>query len=399
MDSGPSNNRSSCRITERVRTLAPSGIRRFFDLVEAMPEAISLGIGEPDFTTPWRVSEAGIFSLERGHTHYTPNRGIGALRNAIAQYLQRRFGMEYDPKEEILVTVGGSEAIDLALRVLIEAGDGVVVPEPCFVSYCACATLARGTPITIATHAEDEFRLLDTQVAQAVREGNGRARALLFGYPNNPTGAVMHREDLLPVAQVAKIHDLIVISDEIYAELNYGAPHASIAGLEGMKERTILVSGFSKAFAMTGWRLGYVCGPADLIDAMTKIHSYTAMCCPTTAQEAAIEAMTKADEDVAHMAEQYNQRRRVVLARLKQMGLKCFEPRGAFYAFPSIQNTGLDSETFCRLLLEQEKVAMVPGNAFGACGEGFVRISYATAMDKIEEALERTASFVSRYIG
>lgn len=378
-----------------MQDLAPSGIRRFFDLVEAMPEAISLGIGEPDFTTPWRVCEAGIFSLERGHTHYTPNRGLRTLRVAISDYLGRRFGLEYDPDEEILVTVGGSEAIDIAMRALVNSGEGVIVPEPCFVSYVPCALLAGARDIRITTRAEDDFRLLPDQVKEAAKE----AKILLFGYPNNPTGAVMSREDLLPIAEIAREHNLIVISDEIYAELTYDGPHFSIAGLEGMKERTLLVSGFSKAFAMTGWRLGYVCGPADIIGAMTKVHTYAVMCSPTTAQEAAIEAMNKSEDEVRLMAEQYNQRRRVVISRLRRMGLDCFEPKGAFYAFPGIRSTGLDSESFCRLLLEEEKVAMVPGTAFGACGEGFVRISYATSIEKIEEALERTARFVARYHG
>lgn len=389
----PAHQPGPCRISDRVQALAPSGIRRFFDLVEAMPEAISLGIGEPDFVTPWRISEAGIFSLERGHTHYTPNRGIRALRVAIAGYLQRRFGLSYDPDEEILVTVGGSEAIDIALRVLVNPGDEVIVPEPCFVAYAPCAAMAGGRPVPIITRAEDEFRLLPEQIEQT----SERAKVILFGYPSNPTGAVMGRQDLSAIAEVIAERNLVAISDEIYAELTYNGPHVSIAALPGMKERTLLVSGFSKAFAMTGWRLGYACGPADLIGAMTKVHTYTLMCSPTTAQEAALEAMTKADEDVRLMVEQYNQRRRVVLARLHAMGLECFEPKGAFYTFPSIRSTGLDSEAFCRLLLEEEKVAMVPGTAFGASGEGFVRISYATSLDKIEEAMKRTARFASRY--
>lgn len=381
---------STCnsRINARVRSLPPSGIRRFFDLVEAMPDAISLGIGEPDFTTPWRICETGIFSLERGHTHYTPNRGIRALRVAIADYLQRRFSLSYDPDTEVLVTVGGSEAIDLAMRVLVAPGDRVIVPEPCFVSYAPCAVLTGAEAVTVATVAEDEFRLTPGRLEGI--DGN----VLLFGYPNNPTGAVMDREDLQAIADLAIRKDWIVISDEIYAELTYNGRHVSIAGLQGMKERTVLVSGFSKAFAMTGWRLGYACGPVDIIEAMTKVHSYGVMCSPTTAQEAAVEAMLHGEEDAERMVSQYDQRRRVVLSRLRAMGLSCFEPRGAFYAFPSVASTGLDSETFCRRLLEEEQVAMVPGTAFGACGEGFVRISYATAMDKIEEAMARTARFV-----
>lgn len=384
---------ASSRINKTVRELAPSGIRQFFNLVEKMPEAISLSIGEPDFTTPWRICEAGIFSLERGHTHYTPNQGIRPLRVAIANYLRRRFGLDYDPDNEILVTVGGSEAIDLALRVLLDSGSRVVIPEPCFVAYAPCTILAGGKVIPLATSAEDDFRLLPEPLMQASECGD----VVLFGYPNNPTGAVMSRDDLAPIAKVAIEKDLFVISDEIYAELTYAGTHTSIASLPGMKARTLLVSGFSKAFAMTGWRLGYVCGPAEIIAELIKVHAYTLMCSPTTVQEAAVEALQNGEADVRYMVDQYNQRRRVTLARLKKLGLDCFEPKGAFYAFPCIRSTGLDSETFCRLLLEEEKVAVVPGNAFGASGEGFVRISYATALDKIEEALARTAGFIERH--
>jgi aminotransferase len=386
MDS-PSTRHS--RINTLVQSLPPSGIRRFFDLVEAMPGAISLGIGEPDFKTPWRACEAGIFSLERGHTHYTPNRGLRALRVAISDYLQRRFSLQYDPDTEVLVTVGGSEAIDLVMRVLVTPGDRVIVPEPCFVSYAPCAILTGATAVTVATTAAENFRLTPERLSGI--DGS----VLLFGYPNNPTGAVMDQSDLEAVAEIATQKDWTVISDEIYAELTYGGQHVSIAGLDDMKHRTVLVSGFSKALAMTGWRLGYACGPTDIIEAMTKVHSYALMCSPTTAQEAVVEALTYGEEDIKYMVGEYNQRRRVVLSRLRAMGLDCFEPKGAFYAFPSIQSTGLDSETFCRMLLEQEQVAMVPGTAFGTCGEGFVRISYATALDKIEEAMTRTARFVN----
>ncbi len=381
------------KISRRVQELAPSGIRRFFDLVESMPEVISLGIGEPDFVTPWGICEAGIFSLERGHTQYTPNLGLRALRVAISEYLQQRFGLKYDPDKEILVTVGGSEAIDIGLRALLNPGEEVIIPEPCFVAYSPCTSLAGGQPIRVVTQAEDDFRLLSEQIKKPAK----KAKVLLYGYPNNPTGAVMGREDLEPIAEVALQSDLIVISDEIYAELTYDGTHASIAAFEGMKERTLLVSGFSKAFAMTGWRLGYACGPADIISAMQKVHTYTIMCTPTTAQEAAIEGLKTGSEDVRRMVEQYDQRRRVVHSRLRKMGLDCFEPKGAFYAFPCIRSTGLNSETFCQRLLEEEKVAMVPGTAFGASGEGFVRISYAASLENIEEALERTARFVRHH--
>jgi aminotransferase len=389
----PSDSNNSSRINRSVAALPPSGIRRFFDLVEAMPEALSLSIGEPDFTTPWKICETAIYSLERGHTHYTPNRGIRSLRVAIADYLQRRFNLSYDPDEEILITVGGSEAIDLAMRVLVNPDDGVIIPEPCFVAYNPCAILAGAEVTNITTKAEDDFRLRPTQIKDAPKN----AKVLLFGYPNNPTGAIMGRLHLEPIAAIAQEKDWFVVSDEIYAELTYGGErHVSIAGLPGMKERTLLVSGFSKAFAMTGWRLGYACGPADVINQMVKLHSYVLMCSPTTAQEAAVEAMQSGEEDVARMIEQYDQRRRVILNRLRKMGLDCFEPKGAFYVFPGITATGLTSEEFCRQLLAEEKVAVVPGTAFGAPGEGFVRMSYATSLEKIEEAMARLSRFVER---
>jgi len=384
------------RVSERVSGLPPSGIRRFFELVERMPEAISLGIGEPDFVTPWRVREAGIYSLERGHTHYTPNRGIRDLLVELSRYLERRFGVSYDPESELMVTVGGSEAIDVALRCVLEPGDGVLIPQPCFVSYAPCAVLAGGEARTVETRVEHDFQV---QVDDLERACDKRTRVLLISYPSNPTGAVMPRPGMEGLIEFAGEKDLLVISDEVYAELTYNGRHVSAAAVPGGKERTILVGGFSKAWAMTGWRLGFAAGPADIIGAMVKVHSYAIMCSPTTAQEAAVEALRACDEDVAHMVREYNQRRRVIVNRLNAMGLTCFEPKGAFYAFPSIESTGLTSEEFSECLLEDEQVAVVPGTAFGSCGEGFVRCSYATSIEQIEVAMERMASFVKRVRG
>ncbi|UCC68912.1 MAG: aminotransferase class I/II-fold pyridoxal phosphate-dependent enzyme [Armatimonadota bacterium] len=384
------------RIARRVESLPPSGIRRFFELVEQMPEAISLGIGEPDFVTPWRIRESAIYSLERGHTHYTPNRGIQELREKLASYLERRFGVLYDPDEELLITIGASEAIDVALRAVLEPEDGVLVPQPCFVSYAPCAVLAGGRTIAVPTSVQHEFRV---QVTDLDRANDGEARALLISYPNNPTGAILSRADMESLVGYAQEHDLLVISDEIYAELTYDGPHVSAAAVPGGKERTILIGGFSKAWAMTGWRLGFAAADAEIIEAMAKVHSYTVMCPPTVAQEAAVEALEGCDEEVARMHREYNQRRRVVVKRLNAMGLECFEPRGAFYAFPAIAGAGMTCEQFAERLLQEEKVAVVPGTAFGACGEGFVRCSYATSMPLLEEALGRMASFVERVRG
>ncbi|MDH4179536.1 MAG: aminotransferase class I/II-fold pyridoxal phosphate-dependent enzyme [Armatimonadota bacterium] len=384
------------RIARRVESLPPSGIRRFFELVEQMPEAISLGIGEPDFVTPWRIRESAIYSLERGHTHYTPNRGTQELRKKLASYLERRFGVLYDPDEELLITIGASEAIDVALRAILEPGDGVLVPQPCFVSYGPCAVLAGGRAIAVPTSVQHEFRV---QVTDLARADDGGARALLISYPNNPTGAILSRADMESVVGYAQERDLLIISDEVYAELTYDGPHVSAAAVPGGKERTILIGGFSKAWAMTGWRLGFAAADAEIIEAMAKVHSYTVMCPPTVAQEAAIEALDGCDEEVARMHREYNQRRRVIVKRLNAMGLECFEPRGAFYAFPSIAGTGMACEQFAERLLQEEKVAVVPGTAFGACGEGFVRCSYATSMPLLEEALGRMASFVERVRG
>jgi len=388
--------RTQSRISRRVQELPPSGIRRFFELVENMPDAISLGIGEPDFVTPWRVREAGIFSLERGHTHYTPTRGIKPLLDELAHYLERRFGVSYDPDDELLVTVGGSEAIDIALRAVVEPGDGVLIPQPCFVSYAPCTALTGGRILAAPTSVEHEFQAQPDRLEEAYDE---RTRVLLISYPTNPTGAVMPRAGMEALVSYAAERDLLVISDEVYAELTYNGEHVSAAAVPGGRERTILVGGFSKAWAMTGWRLGFAAGPAEIIAAMAKVHSYAVMCSPTTAQEAAVEALRGCDDEVANMRREYNQRRRVIVNRLNAMGLTCFEPRGAFYAFPSVAPTGMTSEEFAERLLREEKVAVVPGNAFGACGEGFVRCSYATSMPLIEEAMSRMAAFVARVSG
>jgi aminotransferase len=383
------------RITRRIENLPPSGIRRFFELVERMPEAISLGIGEPDFITPWRVREAAIYSLERGHTHYTPNRGTMELRLEVARYLQRRFALEYDPETELLITIGASEAIDSVLRVILEPDDAVLIPEPCFVAYLPCTVMAGGRALPVPTYAEQAFQVQSETLAK-VDDG---ARAMLINYPNNPTGAVISREAMQQVVDYACEHDQLIISDEIYAELTYGREHVSAAARPGARERTILIGGFSKAWAMTGWRLGFAAGPADIIGAMMKLHSYTVMCPPTMAQEAAVEALRSGDEEVVKMRREYDQRRRVVVKRLNDMGLDCFEPGGAFYVFPSIARTGLTSEEFAERLLAEEKVAVVPGTAFGASGEGFVRCSYATSMKLLEEAMARMAAFVTRLAG
>jgi aminotransferase len=374
-----------------VRALAPSPIRRFFDLVEAMPDAISLSVGEPDFITPWHIREAAIYSLERGQTHYTPNRGTWELRLEIARYLRRRFGLEYDPATEILVTLGVSEGLDLACRALLDPGDAVVFPEPCYVAYGPCVTLAAGTPIGVPPTNEQGFKVTPRQVRKAA----ANAKALLLGYPSNPTGVALEAAEMAALAEVVRELGLVVIADELYAELRYDGEPVSFVAAPGMRERTVLLSGFSKAFAMTGWRLGYACGPAELIDAMTRIHAYTALCASVTAQRAAAEAMRRAEREVAEMRDEYNRRRRVVLSRLAKMGLPCFEPQGAFYAFPSIAPTGMSSPEFAQQLLMQHKVAVVPGDAFGSCGAGHIRLCYATSMALLEEALERMARFVA----
>ncbi len=380
------------RISKRVQEIPPSPIRRFFGLVESMPDAISLSIGEPDFVTPWRVREAGIFSVEKGYTQYTHNRGIIELRREIAAYLARRFAVEYDPESEILVTVGVSEGVDLVMRTLVNDGDRVVIPQPAYVAYPPTVTLAGGVPVCVETFEEDRFQLTAERFDRAIAESG--ATLALLSYPNNPTGAILPRERLEELAEVVRRRDLLLISDEVYLELTYGQTPVSFASLPGMRERTVLLSGFSKAFAMTGWRLGYVAAPAEIIEAMNKVHQYTCMCAPHLAQRAALEALQRGLTDVEHMRDDYNQRRRVILNRLRAMGLPCFEPEGAFYVFPSIAGTGLSSIEFAERLLTEQRVAVVHGSAFGDCGEGFIRCCYATALPKIEEAMIRMRRFL-----
>ncbi|MDD2533717.1 MAG: aminotransferase class I/II-fold pyridoxal phosphate-dependent enzyme [Eubacteriales bacterium] len=382
-------------LSERAKAIPPSAIRRFFDMAnELKGQVISLSIGEPDFVTPWGIREAGIFSLEQGNTHYSPNQGFIELREAITVYLKKRFKLSYQPKSEVIVTVGGSEAIDIAVRAVLNPGDEVIIPEPCFVAYKSCVLMSGGVPVTIATRAEDNFVLLPEQLKAAITP---KTKLIMLGYPNNPTGAVMSREQLQAVVDVIKDLPILVMSDELYGELTYEpADHCSIAELDGMIDRTILIGGFSKAFAMTGWRIGYVCGPDTLLAAMNKIHQYIIMSSPTTAQEAAIEALRHSHDHVEPMRQEYNRRRRFVVHACNEMGLACFEPLGAFYAFPNISITGLSSNEFCERFLQEEKVAIVPGTAFGECGEGFVRISYASSMDNIREAMVRLKRFVER---
>jgi aminotransferase len=378
-----------------ARAIPPSGIRRFFDLVSASKDSsiISLGVGEPDFVTPWRYRDAAVYSLEKGKTQYTSNAGLPELREAIARYLHDRFGLDYDPGSEMLVTVGGSEAIDLAIRALIEPGDEILIPEPTYLPYNPISTLSGGVPVGIETFAEDQFKLTAENLKSAITP---RSKVLVLCYPSNPTGAIMTREDLLPIAKLVEEHDLIVVSDEIYSELTYGPRHVSFASLPGMRDRTIVVSGFSKAFAMTGWRMGYACGHPDLIAAMLKIHQYTVMCAPIMGQVAALEALTNGMEEMHRMIESYNQRRRLVVQGFREIGLDCHEPQGAFYAFPSIRSTGLSSEEFASRLLREAKVAAVPGYVFGKGGEGFIRCSYATSVAQLTEALERIDDFLNK---
>lgn len=382
-------------IAKKVRDIPPSGIRKFFDVVNEMGDAISLGVGEPDFDTPWHIREEGIYSLEKGKTVYSANAGLMELRVEICKYMKRRFNLDYCPDKQTLVTVGGSEGIDGALRTLIEPGDEVLIPEPSFVSYKPCTIFAGGVPVPIPTKEENEFKLTPEELAAHITP---RTKILVLPFPNNPTGAVMNREDLEKIAEVIRDKNIIVISDEIYAELTYGEEHVSIANIEGMYERTIVLSGFSKAYAMTGWRLGYALGPAPIISAMTKVHQYAIMCAPTTSQYAAIAAMKNGDEDVARMRKAYDERRRILIDGFRNMGLSCFEPRGAFYVFPSIRETGMTSEEFCEKLLMDQKVAVVPGTAFGDSGEGFVRCSYAYSVEELKEALRRIEIFVSKHI-
>lgn len=379
-------------LNEKAAGIKPSGIRRFFDIANEMEDVISLSVGEPDFLTPWHIREAGIHSLEKGRTRYTPNRGLMMLREEVCRFVKRKYGLSYQPESDVLITVGGSEAIDMALRCLITEGDEVIIPEPCFVCYDPMTRMAGGTPVSIATKAENEFRLTPEELENAITE---KTKVLVFPFPNNPTGAVMRREHLEQIAEIVIRHDLIVLSDEIYSELTYGGePHVSIASLPGMQERTIVINGFSKTYAMTGWRMGYAVGPKELIAPMTKLHQYAIMSAPTTSQYAAIEALRNGDEDIAEMRDQYDMRRRLLVDGLNRLGLTCFEPEGAFYVFPSIQSTGMTSEEFCERLLYDKHVAVVPGSAFGACGEGFIRISYAYSIKHLTEALSRMGDFL-----
>ena len=383
-------------LTKTVREIPPSGIRKFFDLASASKDVISLGVGEPDFVTPWHVRQAAVDAIEKGRTSYTGNAGLPELRNAISNYMEHSFSLSYDLNKEILVTVGGSEAIDLALRALISPGDEILIPEPCYISYSPVTRLHGGVPVGIETFAKERFKLQAEALERAITP---KSKLLILCYPSNPTGAIMTREEMLPIAKLVEKHDLIVISDEIYAELSYGMKHESFAALPGMNDRTIVVSGFSKAFAMTGWRMGYACGHQDLIGAMLKIHQYIVMCAPIMGQIAAIEALTRGLEEKDRMVESYNQRRRLVVDGFREIGLDCHEPQGAFYAFPSIQGTGLNSEQFAYRLLTEAKVAAVPGHVFGLGGEGFLRCSYATSVPKLNEAIERIGQFVKKLNG
>ena len=380
-------------LSKKVVEIEPSGIRKFFDVVNEMEDAISLGVGEPDFDTPWRIREEGIYSLERGRTFYTSNAGLKELKEEIAKYESRKIGVSYNPNTEIIVTVGGSEGIDIALRAMLEPGDEVLIPQPSYVSYLPCTVLADGVPVVIPLQQKNEFKLTAEELEAAITP---KTKILVMPFPNNPTGAIMTREDLEPIAKVIEKHDLFVLSDEIYSELTYQCSHTSIASLPGMRERTLVINGFSKGFAMTGWRLGYVCGPKLIIEQMVKIHQYAIMCAPTNSQYAAVEALRNCDGEVQQMREAYNQRRRFLVHEFKRMKLECFEPYGAFYIFPNIQEFGMTSEEFATRFLEEEKVAVVPGTAFGACGEGFLRISYAYSLEDLKEAIGRLGAFIGR---
>lgn len=381
-------------LSDKITTIKPSGIRKFFDLVSEMKDAISLGVGEPDFDTPWRIREEGIYTLEKGKTYYTSNSGLMDLRIEISRYLERRFGLNYDAEKEIIVTVGGSEGIDLAFRAMLNPGDEVIIPEPCYVSYVPCVTLADGVPVTVNLKEENDFKLTKEQLLSAITP---RTKILVLAFPNNPTGAVMTKEELEEIAEVVKEKDIFVVSDEIYAELSYGnTRHCSIASIDGMKERTIVINGFSKAHAMTGWRLGYACGPEVIIKQMLKIHQFAIMCAPTNSQYAAVEALRECDDAVEEMRNEYDRRRRFMLSKLRGMGLKVFEPYGAFYIFPNIAEFGLTSDEFATRFLTEEKVAVVPGTAFGDCGEGFLRMSYAGLLSNLKTAMERLEKFIDR---
>ncbi len=380
-------------LSKTITSIKPSGIRKFFDIVAEMPDAISLGVGEPDFDTPWKVRDEAIYSLERGRTFYTSNQGLKELRQEVVAYLDRHYGLHYDPITETVMTVGGSEAIDIALRAMLDPGDEVLIPQPSYVSYEPCTILAGGVPVPIPLKEANDFRLKPDELEAAITD---KTKILIMPFPNNPTGAIMEQEDLEPIVELVKKYDLFVLTDEIYSELNYnGKPHVSIAGFEGMKERTVFINGFSKSHAMTGWRLGYACAPAVIIQQMLKIHQFAIMCAPTASQYAAVTAIRDCDEDVAHMRDEYNDRRRYLLNRFKNMGIKCFEPFGAFYIFPSIAEFGMTSDEFCTKLLMAKKVAVVPGTAFGDSGEGNVRISYAYSLENLKTAMDRIEEFIT----
>lgn len=380
-------------LSKTITQIEPSGIRKFFDIVAEMKDAISLGVGEPDFDTPWHIREEGIYALEKGRTFYTSNAGLMELRVEICNYLDRKLGLKYSPKEEIMVTVGGSEAIDVALRAMLDPGDEVIIPQPSYVSYLPCTKLAGGTPVIVELKAEDKFKLTEEALKAAITP---KTKVLILPFPNNPTGAIMNYKELEKIAKIVIDNDIYVISDEIYSELTYNGVHASIAQIDGMKERTIVINGFSKAYAMTGWRLGYAAGPHIIMEQMIKIHQYAIMCAPTNSQFAAVDALKNGDEDVARMVEAYNQRRRYLIHTFNRIGMECFEPEGAFYVFPSIRRFGMTSDEFATRLLMEEKVAIVPGTAFGNCGEGFLRVSYAYSLDNLKIALGRIEAFVNR---
>lgn len=380
-------------LSETIVTIKPSGIRKFFDIVSEMEDAISLGVGEPDFDTPWHIRDEGIYSLEKGRTFYTSNAGLKELKVEITKYIKRSQGVSYNADHEVIVTVGGSEAIDIALRAMVDPGDEVLIPQPSYVSYEPCAILAGAKPVIIELKEENEFRLTAQELRDAITD---KTKILILPFPNNPTGAIMEKGDLEAIAEIVREKDIFVISDEIYAELTYKEKHVSIVSLPGMQERTVLINGFSKAYAMTGWRLGYACAPKEIMEQMLKIHQFAIMCAPTTSQYAAVEALRNGDDDVAMMRESYNQRRRFLMHAFKEMGLKCFEPYGAFYVFPSIKEFGMTSDEFANRLLKEEKVAVVPGTAFGDCGEGFLRISYAYSIESLKIALDKINAFITR---
>ncbi|MCI7796008.1 MAG: aminotransferase class I/II-fold pyridoxal phosphate-dependent enzyme [Lachnospiraceae bacterium] len=380
-------------LNDTISAIPPSGIRKFFDIVSEMKDAISLGVGEPDFDTPWHIRDEGIYSLEKGRTFYTSNAGLKELKIEICRYLKRRFDVSYDYQHEVMVTVGGSEAIDIALRAMLDPGDEVLIPQPSYVSYTPCTILAGGVPVPIELEEKNQFRLTKEKLLEKITP---KSKILIMPFPNNPTGSIMEAEDLMEIAKVVEEKDLFVISDEIYSELTYKGQHCTIAAFPGMKERTVLINGFSKSYAMTGWRLGYACAPENILSQMLKIHQFAIMCAPTTSQYAAVEALRNGDGDVAEMKEAYDQRRRFLVKSLRDMGFDCYVPQGAFYVFPSIKKFGMTSQEFALRLLEEEKVAVVPGDAFGACGEGYLRISYAYSLEDLKRALERIERFVKR---